>query len=234
MTSNLRDSLDSSAAQSHRNARLLVTWGLAILLVPVALSAVVAQEAKPGSRPAAAPAGNAIPGKAFFAKVGCAGCHGELGEGSSGPRISPVSGRLPEFISFLRKPSSSMSPLSRSEASDAQVADIYAYLSSVAPKGAALASAQPAGNADNGKRLYVATACYACHGYVGQGGSAGTRLGPPPISFAAFVAALRHPREDMPPYTAKVLSDALVADIYAYVKTFPAPADLSTIPILKK
>jgi mono/diheme cytochrome c family protein len=113
------------------------------------------------------------------------------------------------------------------------VADLHAFLQSLSPQPgtARTAVAAPAGNAENGKKLYLAVACYSCHGYVGQGGP-GPRLGPPAIAFPAFLRAFRQPQE-MPPYTAKVLSDAQVADIYAYVKTFPEPADVNTIPLLK-
>ena len=221
---------------SHQARRLVIGLGVAALLLPATLTGVLAQGAAPAgsaTRQTAAAAGNAGRGQAVFDKLGCAGCHGEKGEGTMGPRIAPVSRPLAEFTSFLRKPSASMSPLSRSDASDAQVADLYAYLSSLAPKGAAVAAALPPGNAENGKKLFMAAACYACHGYVGQGGSAGPRLGPPAISFAAFIGELRNPREDMPPYTAKVFSDAQVADMYAFVKTFPEPPALDSIPLLK-
>jgi mono/diheme cytochrome c family protein len=41
------------------------------------------------------------------------------------------------------------------------------------------------------------------------------------------------PRSQMPPFTAKVLSDQQVADIYSYVQTFPKPPDPKTIPLLQ-
>jgi mono/diheme cytochrome c family protein len=44
---------------------------------------------------------------------------------------------------------------------------------------------------------------------------------------------LRKPREDMPPYTTKVLSDAEVADIYAWVLTRPTPPKVESIPLLQ-
>jgi ubiquinol-cytochrome c reductase cytochrome c subunit len=45
---------------------------------------------------------------------------------------------------------------------------------------------------------------------------------------------LRQPRDQMPPYTIKVMSDKEVADIYAYLLTIPAPPGVDTIPILKR
>jgi mono/diheme cytochrome c family protein len=188
------------------------------------------------TQPAVAPQVSAdVPrGKAVYEKAGCAGCHGASGQGGSATRIVPMLHPVSTFTTIVRKPPTTAMPaLSPASASDGQVADLHAFLRSLSPNVETVAVNQPAGNAENGKKLYAAAACYACHGYVGQGGSAGPRLGPPAVSFAAFVSALRHPREDMPPYTAKVLSDAQVADIYAHVKTFPEPPALNTIPVLK-
>jgi hypothetical protein len=38
----------------------------------------------------------------------------------------------------------------------------------------------------------------------------------------------------MPPYTAKIVSDQDLADIYAYLKTFPPPEPASKIPLLNQ
>jgi ubiquinol-cytochrome c reductase cytochrome c subunit len=90
----------------------------------------------------------------------------------------------------------------------------------------------PAGNATEGKKLYVSYGCYQCHGYEAQGSSAtGPRLGPRPIAFAAFSRYVRQPTGQMPPYTAKVVSDADLTNIYAFVSSRPAPA--TNIPLLK-
>ncbi len=97
---------------------------------------------------------------------------------------------------------------------------------------AALAQDAPNGNAVSGKKLYDTIGCSQCHGYVGQGGAAGPEL-IDPTPFPAFVAQLRTPRQVMPPYTERVLSEQQAADIYAHVKTFPPPPDPSTIPLLR-
>jgi mono/diheme cytochrome c family protein len=92
----------------------------------------------------------------------------------------------------------------------------------------------PAGNAKNGKAVYTADGCYECHGREAQGGvGTGPKLGPAPIPFAAFVFQVRTPRDQMPPYTAKVLSDAELADIYAFVQSQPQPPKVDSIPQLK-
>jgi ubiquinol-cytochrome c reductase cytochrome c subunit len=97
------------------------------------------------------------------------------------------------------------------------------------------ASTAPAGNADEGKKLYVSYGCYQCHGREAQGSSAtGPRLGPRPIAFTAFSRYVRRPTGQMPPYTAKVVSDADMANIYAYVQTRPAPPAVQSIPLLRE
>ena len=99
---------------------------------------------------------------------------------------------------------------------------------------AAAPAAAPAGNADTGKKLFVSFGCYQCHGYEAQGSSAtGPRLGPKPIAWAAFSRYVRRPTNQMPPYTAKVVSDADLANIYAFLQARTAPAPVANIPLLK-
>ena len=97
---------------------------------------------------------------------------------------------------------------------------------------AALAQDAPRGDAAKGKQLFTTIGCSQCHGFAGQGGAAGPKL-IDPTPFAAFIVQLRTPRQVMPPYTERVLTDQQVADIYAHVKTFPLPPDPATIPILR-
>jgi mono/diheme cytochrome c family protein len=90
------------------------------------------------------------------------------------------------------------------------------------------------GSAKNGRAIYAADGCYECHGREAQGGAGtGPRLGPSPIPFPAFVYQVRTPRDQMPPYTSKVLSDAELADIYAFVQSLPQPQKVDSIPQLK-
>jgi ubiquinol-cytochrome c reductase cytochrome c subunit len=92
----------------------------------------------------------------------------------------------------------------------------------------------PAGNAANGKTLYVQEGCYECHGTVGQGSTfSGPRLASPVLPAAGFIKQLRQPRFEMPPYTDKVISDAQVGDIIAYLQSVPRPAAADSIALLK-
>ena len=90
------------------------------------------------------------------------------------------------------------------------------------------------GEVEKGRKLYVSYGCYQCHGYEAQGSTAtGPRLGPKPIPLAAFTRYVRQPGGQMPPYTAKVLSDAELAAIYAFVEARPAPRPVESIPLLR-
>jgi mono/diheme cytochrome c family protein len=92
--------------------------------------------------------------------------------------------------------------------------------------------ARAAGNPQQGKDLFVKYSCYACHGYDGHGG-AGARLVPMRMSLAGFTAYVHNPRQ-MPPYTAKVLSDAQLADLFAHIKSLPESPPAKDIPLLTR
>jgi len=89
------------------------------------------------------------------------------------------------------------------------------------------------GNVENGKRLFTNSGCYECHGREGQGSRySGPRLSPDPIALPAFRVYVRAPKGQMPPYTGKVLTDAELADIHAFLESLPAPRAAKTIPLL--
>jgi mono/diheme cytochrome c family protein len=93
---------------------------------------------------------------------------------------------------------------------------------------------KPAGNAESGKKLFLSVGCYECHNREGQGGAGtGPRLAPNLLPFSAFIHQLRQPASQMPPYTEKVLSEAQVADIYAFLQSIPKPPAVSSIPLLQ-
>jgi mono/diheme cytochrome c family protein len=91
------------------------------------------------------------------------------------------------------------------------------------------------GNVDNGKRLFTFNGCYQCHGTVGQGGSGGARLAQTKLTQPGFIAFVRNPPpSNMPPYRAKIMPDQDLADVYAYIQTFPAPLNPANIPLLNQ
>lgn len=103
-----------------------------------------------------------------------------------------------------------------------------------ASKPAASAPSAPAGNLQRGQQRYTSYGCYECHGHEAQGSTAtGPRLAPRPIPFAAFAKYVRGPSGQMPPYTSKVVSDADLTDIYAFLQSRPQPPAADSIPLLK-
>ena len=63
-------------------------------------------------------------------------------------------------------------------------------------------------------------------GATGPGSPAGWSPWP------AFSRYVRRPTEEMIPYTAKVLPDKELADIYAWLRAIPAPPPVASIPQL--
>jgi ubiquinol-cytochrome c reductase cytochrome c subunit len=97
------------------------------------------------------------------------------------------------------------------------------------------ALAQNAGDAENGKRLFLKDGCYECHGTVGQGAGANPvapKLAPKPMALTALITYVRKPAGNMPPYTSKVISDAQLADARAYLASIPEPPPVKNIPLL--
>jgi len=93
-----------------------------------------------------------------------------------------------------------------------------------------------AGNVQNGKKYFTSNGCYECHGLQGQGATqtGGARIGPPILSLESFMSYVRHPANQMPPYTIKAISDQDLTDIYAYLKSIPLPPKGKDIPLLNK
>jgi mono/diheme cytochrome c family protein len=100
------------------------------------------------------------------------------------------------------------------------------------------------GNAVDGKALFYAYSCYACHGYNGETGRA--FVGNWSANLASeenFIRFLRGranlapltPSTSMPNFAENTLSDKQAKDIYAYIRTFKAaPPDPKNIPVLNQ
>jgi ubiquinol-cytochrome c reductase cytochrome c subunit len=61
----------------------------------------------------------------------------------------------------------------------------------------------------------------------------GPRIGPDPIPFDILLRYVRKPTGEMPPYTAKVISDQELADIYAFLQSRARPATEKAKQLLK-
>jgi mono/diheme cytochrome c family protein len=95
----------------------------------------------------------------------------------------------------------------------------------------------PSGDPVNGKRLYLADGCFECHGRAGQGG----RFNYPTPALAdialpveSFISFLREAPNDMPSFSADVLSDKDAADIHAFLSSLPGPRSPKDIPLLNQ
>lgn len=109
---------------------------------------------------------------------------------------------------------------------------VAALILTVPAKAQSAGGAGPAGNADNGRRVFVKYGCYTCHAYDGHGG-AGPKLAPKPIAAAAFIAIVRHPPpSNMPVFTAKIVSDAELNDMLAYLRGIPEAPPVKDIALL--
>jgi len=89
-----------------------------------------------------------------------------------------------------------------------------------------------AGSAEKGKAAYVKHGCWQCHGFEGQGGTAGKTLAPKPMPLEAMSAFVRYTNGPMPPYPKTILPEADLADIHAYLESVPKPRDYKSIPLL--
>jgi len=86
---------------------------------------------------------------------------------------------------------------------------------------------------EKGKQNFVTYACYACHGYGGQGSDVGPRIDTTRLTLQGFVNIVRKPARRMPPFrTERQISNAALAEIYAFLKSLPSPPDPKTIPLL--
>src|SRR5213079_1987654 len=115
---------------------------------------------------------------------------------------------------------------------------IFAIAAVVLSGSAALAqtpeASANAGNAENGKKLFVTYLCWSCHGSSGRAGGAAPAITPSVRSAEDLIKYVRKPRGAMPPYTSKSIGDRELTDIAAYLRTIPKDPDVKTIPLLNQ
>jgi ubiquinol-cytochrome c reductase cytochrome c subunit len=103
-----------------------------IALVGIGLSVLLASsELGLAQAPAAPnPPGNTEQGKKLYVSYGCYQCHGYEAQGSSatGPRLGPRPLAFASFARYVRQPTGQMPPYTMKVASDADLADIYAFV----------------------------------------------------------------------------------------------------------
>src|SRR3954453_18605398 len=75
-------------------------------------------------------------GKAVFQRV-CESCHGVGASGGQGPALVPYKKELPELVAIVRQGIGLMPEIPRSDISDAEIAQVHAYLKSLGDQHAA-------------------------------------------------------------------------------------------------
>ena len=117
----------------------------------------------------------------------------------------------------------------------AAAAALMAFAAAASAQNSETQQGAPAGDAKAGQQIFLADGCWECHGTVAQGGViTGPRLAHTALPEAAVLQQLRVPQNAMPPYEASVVSDAQVADIYAWLESLPAPQSAASIPELNQ
>ncbi|MGH6908850.1 MAG: c-type cytochrome [Phenylobacterium sp.] len=95
------------------------------------------------------------------------------------------------------------------------------------------AAAQAEPQTSPGAALFREKSCFACHGLAGQGG-AGPGLAPGVVPFPAFLAFVRTPPADMPPFGPRALSDADARRIHEFLSGVRAGLPAGSIPALRR
>ena len=105
---------------------------LAIMAAALSVLMAAAPRAQDASQ---APGGDAKKGQSLYGSVGCWECHGTQGQGGplSGPRIGSTMLPYEAFLQQLRTPQNQMPPYEPPILSDADAANIYAFLKSIPP-----------------------------------------------------------------------------------------------------
>jgi len=105
-----------------------------ILRTSVILLVAAAASLAQGAQQAA---GDAARGKQLYTTIGCSYCHGTAGQGGGGRtgglRLAQMGIAYPAFLNQLRQPQDEMPPYVASVLPDKDVADIYAFVSSLPP-----------------------------------------------------------------------------------------------------
>jgi mono/diheme cytochrome c family protein len=129
---------ENTAAARARRARPLKPGGVLLpMLVAMGMMLVcirprlAAQTAAQSSKADSASAGNVQNGKKLYTSYGCYECHGRAAHGGTGPRIGPDALPFSAFVAYVRHPGGTMPPYTAKVASDQDLADIYAYVTSL-------------------------------------------------------------------------------------------------------
>jgi mono/diheme cytochrome c family protein len=132
-----------AAVHRMRRGRVVTraaVWFVALVTMAATLGfvrpGVKAQTNAPAPKADSAPAGNTQTGnvqtgKKLFTSYGCYECHGRAAHGGTGPRLGPDAIPFSAFLQYVRHPAGTMPPYTAKVTSDQDLADIYAFLTSL-------------------------------------------------------------------------------------------------------
>ena len=83
------------------------------------------------------------------------------------------------------------------------------------------AAAQGAGDPANGKTPWAARTCKSCHGADGEGKCALPRRHR--SAYDEWIKQVHTPRAKCPAFSTAQISDTVITDMWAYMKTCPSP-----------
>jgi mono/diheme cytochrome c family protein len=112
----------------------VTTLAVAACALAAAGAAVRGQEGSAAPKPAA-PAqkpANLENGRTIYVKYGCWQCHGYEAQGGAGPKLGPDAIPFENFTRITREPPNQMPPYTPKVVTDQELADIYAFVKSVA------------------------------------------------------------------------------------------------------
>ena len=96
------------------------------------------------------------------------------------------------------------------------------------------ATTQSGGDPAKGRAAFVEYNCSWCHGTEAQGGlpANGPRIARVSRSVQSFIDYVRKPTTRMSAYSEASISDAALADIYAYLRSLPDATPARNLPLL--
>jgi mono/diheme cytochrome c family protein len=183
-----------------------MTRSFLVLALAPAMLAALSGCSKPGPRGAAAH------GENLFVSLKCASCHGDKGQGGSGPALAGSSGPVSSpdaMAAAMWSHATKMwqavdaAKIERPQLTAEQAADLYAYLS------AGSGGQGPTGVATRGQQVFGAKLCASCHEQVDTGAP---NLAAQAGQFSAFSMVAQNKEW-------QVLSAQEMADIIDYLNT---------------
>jgi ubiquinol-cytochrome c reductase cytochrome c subunit len=176
------------------------------------------------------------PGALAFAQR-CSSCHGsDLRGTADGPPLRGVGAAAVDFMLQTGRMPAAEPGIEIGdrppELTPATIAQIEAYIQSVAPGGPAIPPVV-VGNAAHGATLFAQN-CQHCHGAEAEGAAIGGVAWAPSLhhtSVTQVAEAIRVGPDEMPPFSEQQLSSADVDDIVAYLGQLDVDSERAELPL---